>query len=99
MTFRGIHMGSSSKTAGAIGPAVLAGVALTMAQTPAQAAAKKIIVVPCSSPALAAAITAANTVPTTIRLAANCTYDITTPAVAGDTALPPITGNVTILGG
>jgi hypothetical protein len=92
-------MGSFSTTTGGIGAVVLAGVALTMTQAPAQAAAKKQVTVPCSAPALAAAITAANAVPTTIRLAANCTYDITTPAVAGDTALPPITGNVTIIGG
>ena len=76
---------------------VLAGAALTMAQTPAQAA-KKIVIVPCSSPALAAAITAANATPATLRLAANCTYDITTAATATD-ALPIITGNVRLIGG
>jgi hypothetical protein len=92
-------MSSSLRTAGGIGAAVLAGAALTMAQAPARAAAKKVVFVPCSSPALAAAITAANVTPTTIRLSANCTYNITTPAVAGSTALPPITGNVTIIGG
>jgi hypothetical protein len=97
MAFGGIRMGSSARAAGGIGAAVLAVAALT--QVPAQAAAKKIVVVPCSSPALAAAITAANATPATLRLAANCTYDITTPAVAGSTALPPITGTVTIIGG
>jgi len=92
-------MGSFAKTAGGIGAAVLAGTTLTMAQAPAQAAAKKIVVVPCSSPALAAAITAANTTPATLRLAANCTYDVTTAAVAGVDALPIITGNVRLIGG
>ncbi|HEY0538512.1 MAG TPA: hypothetical protein VGD53_09085 [Actinoallomurus sp.] len=92
-------MGSLARTAGGIGAAVLTSAAPTMAQAPAQAAAKKAISVPCSSPALATAITAANAIPATLSLAANCTYNITTPAVAGDTALPPITGNVTIIGG
>jgi hypothetical protein len=99
MTFGGIHVGSFARKAGGIGTAVLAGAALTMAQAPAQAAAQRTIFVPCSSPALATAITAANATPATLRLAANCTYDITTPAVAGDTALPPITGHITIIGG
>ncbi|MDN3358094.1 hypothetical protein [Actinomadura sp. DC4] len=92
-------MSSSLRAAGGIGAAVLAGAALTMAQAPARAAAKKVVFVPCSAPALAAAITAANVTPTTIRLSADCTYDITTPAVIGSTALPPITGNVTMIGG
>ncbi|GAB2845170.1 hypothetical protein GCM10027176_56220 [Actinoallomurus bryophytorum] len=92
-------MGSITRTAGGIGAAVLAGAALTMAQAPAQAAAKKqVVTVPCSSAALAAAITAANATPATLRLAANCTYDITTAATAAD-ALPIITGNVRLIGG
>jgi hypothetical protein len=77
---------------------VLAGAALTMAQTPAQAAARKQVVVPCSAPALATAITAANATSATLLLAANCTYDITTAATASD-ALPIITGNVRLVGG
>jgi hypothetical protein len=80
-----------------VGAAVLAGAALAMTQSPAQAA-KKQVSVPCSSPALAAAITAANATPTTLLLAANCTYNIVTPATATD-ALPIITGNVRLVGG
>ena len=91
-------MGSFARTAGGIGAAVLAGAALTMAQAPVQAAARKQVVVPCSSPALAAAITAANATSATLFLAANCTYDITTAATATD-ALPIITGNVRLVGG
>jgi hypothetical protein len=82
-----------------MGAAVLAGATLTMAPAPAQAAAKKLVTVPCSSPALATAIIAANATPTTLRLAAHCTYNIATAAVAADTLLPPITGTVTIIGG
>jgi hypothetical protein len=91
-------MGSFARTAGGIGAAVLAGAALTMAQAPAQAAARKQVVVPCSAPALATAITAANATSATLLLAANCTYDITTAATATD-ALPIITGNVRLVGG
>jgi hypothetical protein len=82
-----------------VGAAVLAGAALAMTQSPAQAA-KKQVSVPCSSPALAAAITAANAslIQTTLHLAANCTYNIVTPATAAD-ALPIITGNVRLVGG
>jgi hypothetical protein len=92
-------MGSLARTAGAVGVAVLAGAALTMTQSPAQAA-KKQVTVPCSSTALATAITAANATltGTTLLLAANCTYNIVTPATATD-ALPIITGNVRLVGG
>jgi hypothetical protein len=91
-------MGSFARTAGGIGTAaVLAGAALTIAQAPAQAA-RKVVTVPCSSPSLAAAITAANSTPTTLRLAANCTYNVTTAATATD-ALPVITGSVRLVGG
>jgi hypothetical protein len=48
--------------------------------------------VPCSSLALANAITAANAAPAVLRLASHCTYNLTT-------ALPQITGNVTLAGG
>ncbi|MDN3358095.1 hypothetical protein [Actinomadura sp. DC4] len=91
-------MASFAKTAGGIGAAVLASTALTMAPAQAQAAAKKTVIVPCSSPALATAITAANTTPALLRLAANCTYDITTAASVDD-ALPLITGTVYLVGG
>jgi hypothetical protein len=91
-------MGSLARTAGAVGAVVLAGATLAMTQSPAQAAKRKQISVPCSAPALAAAITAANVTPTTLFLAANCTYNITTAATATD-ALPVITGNVRIVGG
>ncbi|MGH3380874.1 MAG: hypothetical protein ACRDP6_39680 [Actinoallomurus sp.] len=59
---------------------------------------KQIVHVPCSSVALANAITAANAVPAILRLSALCTYNITTAATATD-ALPVITGNITLLGG
>jgi hypothetical protein len=98
MTFGGIQMGSFAKKAGGVGAAVLAGAALTMAQAPTEAVAKQVVNVPCSSPALAAAITAANATSAILRLAANCTYDIVTPATATD-ALPIITGNVRLVGG
>jgi hypothetical protein len=98
MTFHRTPCGSATKTAGRIGVAALA-VALPMAHAPAGAAARRIITVPCSAPALAGAITAANAASATLRLAATCTYDIATPAVPGSTALPPITGNVTVIGG
>jgi hypothetical protein len=91
-------MGSFTRTAGAVGAATLAGAALAMTQSPAQAAPRKQLSVPCSAPALAAAIVAANATPTTLFLAANCTYDVTTAATATD-ALPIITGNVRIVGG
>jgi hypothetical protein len=78
---------------------VLAGGTLIMA-SPAQSMASgpRVVKVPCSAAALAASITAANTVPSVLRLSANCTYSITTPATAA-TGLPTITGNVTLVGG
>jgi hypothetical protein len=60
---------------------------------------RSILTVPCSSGALSGAITTANGLDfVIIRLSPNCTYSIATPAVA-DTALPQITGNITLLGG
>lgn len=57
------------------------------------------IIVPCSTPALVERINAANVLRTaTLRLSANCTYNITAPAVGLD-GLPVITGNLTIIGG
>ncbi len=86
-------MGSLARIA--IGSA-LAGTALTA--TPASAAG--VIRVPCSGPALSAAINTANALGIgTVRLAPNCVYSVTNPAVAGVDALPQITGNVTLLGG
>jgi hypothetical protein len=69
--------------------------------SPAMAATDRarVVKVPCSPAALAAAITAANTpAGATLRLTAGCAYGITTPATAA-TGLPVITGNVTLLGG
>jgi hypothetical protein len=62
------------------------------------ASGPRVVKVPCSAAALAAAITSANTVPAVLRLSRNCTYSIATPATA-TTGLPTITGNVTLLGG
>lgn len=89
-------MGSFSKVTGV----VMTGGMLVMASAaPSTAAGTRVIKVPCSTSALAAAITAANT-PTgaVLRLARDCTYSIVTPAVAA-TGLPAITGNVTLVGG
>jgi hypothetical protein len=92
-------MGSFRIKASAIGATVLGGVALMTAPPAAQAqVTKQIVRVPCSSAALATAITAANAVPAILRLSAFCTYNITTAANATD-ALPPITGSITLLGG
>ena len=63
-----------------------------------QVSGPRVVKVPCSAAALAAAITSANTVPAVLRLSRNCTYSITTPATAA-TGLPTITGNVTLTGG
>jgi hypothetical protein len=92
-------MGSFSRVTGGAGAAVLAGGTLIMA-SPAQSMASgpRVVKVPCSAAALAASITAANTVPAVLRLTAKCTYSITTPATAA-TGLPTVTGNVTLVGG
>ena len=76
---------------------MLAGGTLILA-SPAQASGPRVVKVPCSAAALAAAITSANTVPAVLRLSANCTYSIAIPSTA-DTGLPTITGNVTLTGG
>jgi predicted outer membrane repeat protein len=77
-----------------MGAAALAVAALTAATPAAQAQSAKarIVPVPCSSTALASAITAANTTPATLRLSQSCVYLL-------GAALPQITGNVTLLGG
>ncbi|TQL94593.1 hypothetical protein FB559_0069 [Actinoallomurus bryophytorum] len=92
-------MGSFSKVTGGAGAAVLAGTTLIMA-FPAQSMASgpRVVKVPCSAAALAASITTANTIPSVLRLRANCTYSITTPTTVA-TGLPAITGNVTLTGG
>jgi hypothetical protein len=93
-------MGSFTRAAGATGAVILAGGILTPASAaPAMAARARLVRVPCSAASLAAAITAANaSAGTVLRLTAGCTYSIVTPAVA-TTALPQITGNVTLVGG
>jgi hypothetical protein len=90
-------MGSFARVTGGAAAAILAG-AVPVTASQAQASAR-FVRVPCGSAALAAAITAANT-PTgrILRLAPRCVYSITTPATAS-TALPVITGAVTLLGG
>ena len=78
----------------------LAGAAVLAAPAAAQAsaAAPALTVVPCSSSALATAINQANSAPFgTLVLARGCTYVLTT-ALAPDDGLPPITGNLLILG-
>src|SRR6184192_2070961 len=93
-------MGSIAKVTGGAGAAILAGGTLLMA-SPAQASAPgaRVVRVPCSSAALAAAITAANAPGgAVLRLARHCTYTVTTPATAA-TGLPDITGDVALVGG
>lgn len=93
-------MGSFSRVTGGTGAVILAGGILAVASaTPAMAARARLVKVPCGAASLAAAITAANaSTGTVLRLTAGCTYSIVTPAVAA-TALPQITGNVTLVGG
>jgi hypothetical protein len=52
---------------------------------------RRIVFVPCDASALANAITAANSTPSTLQLTPGCTYSLTA-------ALPQITGNVTLIG-
>ena len=81
--------------------AVLAGVGLVAAPSPAHALSS-LVTVSCNTPALIAAINAANAASAqTLRLAANCTYDLTAPAqtgTRGPDGLPIITGNITLEG-
>jgi hypothetical protein len=76
--------------------AIAAGAVLISAPSAAGAqsapSGARVIRVPCSSVALAGAITTANATPAILRLAANCTYNLTA-------ALPQITGNVALMGG
>jgi hypothetical protein len=71
---------------------IVAGAALVSAQSPAAARSVAAVPVPCSSLALANAITAANATSAVLRLASHCTYNLTA-------ALPQITGDVTLVGG
>jgi hypothetical protein len=75
------------RAAGAMGVALAAAASTA---TPAQAV--RVVGVSCSTPALAAAITAANAAPALLRLSPRCTYLLTA-------ALPAITGNVALVGG
>jgi hypothetical protein len=89
-------MGSVSKVTGVV---VTGGMLVMASAAPSTAAGPRVVRVPCSAAALAAAITAANaSAGTVLRLSARCTYSIVTPATAG-TALPDITGNLTLVGG
>lgn len=81
--------------------AVLAGAGL--AAVPSVAYAQPdLVAVSCSTPALLAAITAANAAPReTLKLAGNCTYNLAAAAqigTRGPDGLPIITGNITLLG-
>ena len=96
-------MGSFVRLSGRISGAALA-VAVLMAAPSAALAqptvgASLTVNVPCSTSALAAAITQANVsgVATTIVLPFSCTFNIFAPATAAD-GLPIITGNITLAG-
>jgi hypothetical protein len=93
-------MGSFSKLTGGAGAVIVTGGILAMVSAaPSMAAGPRVVRVPCSAAALAAAITAANAATgTVLRLARGCTYSITTPATTA-TALPDVTGNLTLVGG
>jgi hypothetical protein len=84
-------MGSCASIARGLAAVVLAGPVLArsmLSVAQAETTVRQIIRVPCSAPALSAAITAANVVPATLRLAAGCTYPITgTLTVSGTVAL------------
>ena len=75
-------MGSFVRKAVGVGTAVFAVAALTTPSSVAQAEAKRRAPVVCGG-SISAAITAAGVVPTTLTLAANCTYDIATQLVIG----------------
>nr|WP_062341333.1 hypothetical protein [Herbidospora sakaeratensis] len=76
-----------------VNAAIVAGVAVSAAQTPAAAAPNPIntIRVPCSVSALHNAVIAANTNAAVLRLAPSCSYNLTTP-------LPAISGRITLKG-
>jgi hypothetical protein len=92
----GTFMRRSPTISGGLVAVALAGAAVVATAPVAEA---RTITVPCSTPALVNAINTANALGTAIvRLSANCTYTITTPATAID-GLPVITRNITIVGG
>jgi hypothetical protein len=92
----GSFMTRSPAISGSLVATALAGAAVVATAPVAQA---RTIIVPCTTPALVNAINTANALGTaTVRLPANCTYNITTPATATD-GLPVITRNITIVGG
>lgn len=65
----------------------------------AHARSARVFRVPCDTARLIAAINTANGLNAAVlRLAPLCTYSIQTPATA-NTGLPPITGNITLIGG
>lgn len=76
------------RTAVCLGAAATTTALVPLSPAPARTASS----VPCDPAALANAISAANTVPATLRLAPYCVYDVTAQ-------LPQITGNVTLIGG
>jgi hypothetical protein len=82
--------------------AALAGVGLATVPSAAHAMPTAVVAVSCNTPALIAAITAANAATSqTLKLATNCTYDLTTAAqvgTRGPDGLPIITGNITLIG-
>jgi hypothetical protein len=92
-------MGSFSKRVRGVAVAALAGVGLATVPSAAHA---QVVTVSCNTPALLTAITAANAATSqTLRLAANCTYDLTAAAqtgTRGPNGLPIITGNITLIG-
>jgi hypothetical protein len=94
-------MGSFSRRAGAVTGAVLAGTGLAAVPSVAYAQPRAVSV-SCSTPSLLAAITAANAAPKeTLKLAGNCTYNLTAAAqngTRGPNGLPIITGNITLQG-
>ncbi len=93
-------MGVFVRTTGGIGVAALAVLAVSSSPaSPAEAVGRRVITIPCSSTALSTAITTANGLgAATLRLAAHCSYTITTPATATD-GLPVVTGDVALVGG
>ena len=81
-----------ARTAGRVGAVLVASALAAATPAAAWAGGVRVVRVPCSTSALAAAITSANATPAILRLSPFCTYTISTP-------LPAITGNVTLVGG
>jgi hypothetical protein len=85
-------MGSSAQIAGGMAAVIISGTALAApSAAQAQSAARRIVRVPCSSSALSTAVTAANNVPTVLRLSPQCRYPITGTLT--------VSGQVTLIGG